>query len=99
MSSHHHPARLCMAHPHRWALAFLGSGFGGSSVNAAESAPRQPASLQYALASLQGRICAWHRVWLRAGLYVLADARLAGLPESEADMHHRLRLRGRTHAD
>ena len=46
--------RMFMAHPHRWALAFLGSGFGGSSVSAAESAPRQPASLQYRLASLQG---------------------------------------------
>ena len=33
-----------MAHLHRWALAFLGSGLGGSSVNAAESAPRQPVS-------------------------------------------------------
>ena len=32
--------RMFMAHLHRWALAFLGSGFGGSSVNAAESAPR-----------------------------------------------------------
>ena len=37
--------RMFMAHLHRWALAFLGAGFGGSSVNAAESAPRQPASL------------------------------------------------------
>jgi hypothetical protein len=35
-----------MAHLHRWALAFLGSGFGGSSVNAAESAPRQPLACQ-----------------------------------------------------
>jgi hypothetical protein len=43
-----------MAHLHRWALAFLGSGFGGSLVNAAESAPRQPASLPNRIASLQG---------------------------------------------
>jgi len=43
-----------MAAPNRAALAFLGSGLGGSSVNAAESTPRQPVSLQYALASLQG---------------------------------------------
>jgi hypothetical protein len=49
---------------------------------------------KYALASLQGRIWAWYHVWLRAGLYVLADARLAGLPESEADMHHRFRCGG-----
>ena len=46
--------RMFMAHLHRWALAFLGSGFGGSSVNAAESAPRQPASLPNGIASLQG---------------------------------------------
>jgi hypothetical protein len=46
--------RMFMAHPHRWALAFLGSGFGGSSVNAAESAPRQPMRLTDRLASLQG---------------------------------------------
>ena len=83
-----------MAHLHRWALAFLGSGLGGSSVSAAESAPRQPVRLTDRLASLQGRICAWHHVWLRTGLYVLADARLAGLPESEADMHHRFRCGG-----
>ena len=38
----------------RWALAFLGSGLGGSSVNAAESAPRQPVRLTDRLASLQG---------------------------------------------
>ena len=43
-----------MARPHRRALAFLDFGFGDSSVNATELAPRQPASLQYALASLQG---------------------------------------------
>jgi hypothetical protein len=35
-------------------LAFLGSGFGGSLVYAAESAPRQPASLPNRIASLQG---------------------------------------------
>ena len=52
-----------MAHLHRWALAFLGSGFGGSSVNAAESAPRQPASLPNRIASLQGRI--WSRYHAR----------------------------------
>ena len=33
---------------------FWGSGFGGSSVNAAESAPRLPASLPNGIASLQG---------------------------------------------
>ncbi len=43
-----------MAHLHRWALAFLGSGLGGSSVNAAQSAPRQPVRLTDRLASLQG---------------------------------------------
>ena len=46
--------RMFMAHLHRWALAFLGSGFGGSSVSAAESAPRQPVRLTDGLASLQG---------------------------------------------
>ena len=40
--------------PSRRALAFLGSGFGGSSVSAAESAPRQLASLPNGIASLQG---------------------------------------------
>ena len=43
-----------MAHLHRWALAFLGSGLGGSSVSAAESAPHQPVRLTDRLASLQG---------------------------------------------
>jgi len=46
--------RMFMAHLHRWALAFLGSGLGGSSVNAAESAPHQPVRLTDRLASLQG---------------------------------------------
>ena len=43
-----------MARPFRRALAFLGFWVGGSSISAAESAPRQPASLQNAIASLQG---------------------------------------------
>ena len=43
-----------MAHLHRWALAFLGSVLGGSSISAAESAPRQPVRLTDRLASLQG---------------------------------------------
>ena len=45
--------RMFMAHPHRWALACLGSGSGSSFVSAAELAPRQPVRLADRLASLQ----------------------------------------------
>ena len=47
--------RMFMARPHRRALAFLGSGFGGSLRHTANRA-RWPISLHYRIASLQGRI-------------------------------------------
>jgi len=45
-----------MARPYRRALAFLGFWCGRLLISAAESTPRQPASLQYGIASLQGPI-------------------------------------------
>jgi hypothetical protein len=42
-----------MAHPHRWALAFLGSGLGGSYANRRRL--RGVVSLSHAIASLEAR--------------------------------------------
>ena len=70
---------------------FCSSQWGSASTVAFWTHPRRRDRDSIALRTAA---CAWHRVWLRAGLYVLADARLAGLPESEADMHHRFRCGG-----
>jgi GNAT superfamily N-acetyltransferase len=45
---------MFMAHPHRWALAFLGSGLSFSGAN--RCAHRSATTLQHPLASLKGRI-------------------------------------------
>jgi hypothetical protein len=42
---------MFMAHLHRWALAFLGSGFGGSYANRRRQ--RGVVSLSHAIASLE----------------------------------------------